>query len=104
MINYESIIRDYKKVVAESKEKDKEIERLKNSKTEKNDITKALLKISELESNLNDAQVKYNALKRDYSNLLDANVKLADIIKEYNPEHFGKYEGRHDIPDKEDWW
>ena len=95
-INYESIIRDYKRAMNEIKEKDKEIERLKDNKTERNDLNKALTKINELKANYSELLVKYNAMKIENNNLIDANVKLADTIKEYNPHHFGIGEGRHE--------
>lgn len=97
MINYESIVRDYKRAMEKIKEQEKEIERLKDNKTERNDLTKAIAKINELKANYGELLVKYNAMKIENNNLVDANVKLADTIKEYNPNHFGKSEGRHDF-------
>ena len=107
MINYESIIRDYKRAMEKIKEQEKEIERLKDNKTERNDLTKAIAKINELKANYGELLVKYNAMKIENNNLVDANVKLADTIKEYNPNHFGGGTGRHDYEspsDEEDYF
>ena len=79
MTNFEVLVKDYKKTMETLKLKEKEIEKLRK---ERDKFKK-------------DAE-DVSRLRDENRNLVNANVNLVDIIKFYNPQHFGSGEGRHD--------
>ena len=72
------------------------LEDLVDTRQDKKDLQRALMKISELEHKLTQAKLEYDYLKREHKTVINANVRLVDTIKQYNPRHFGNGEGRHD--------
>lgn len=79
MINYDGLVKDYKKAMNSLKLKEKEIEKLRK---ERDKFKK-------------DAE-EIGRLRVENRNLEKANTRLVDTIKLYNPNHFGGGEGRHD--------
>lgn len=86
MIVDEGLIRDYKRLRQKVEMQEKTIGKLRYQ----------LKKIKSMEQS-------YKTLQNEYYAVIDANTRLVDIIKEYNPKHFGGGEGR--INAEEDiWW
>lgn len=79
MKDFDSISSDYVKAIKKIKTQEKEIELLRQS----------VRKYKILANNA-------GRYRQENNTLIEANIKLADAIKQYNPNHFGGGEGRHD--------